>query len=248
MKLGLTARKVAIRTCSAGTKVERHGELKSRGLLRTVSLAICLLTVLARCAPSLSQQVVIADSPTVPNLADVKPQILQLVIQDQWDRGYDMFGGKPRANAGAIDWKSVSERDDARHAEAQKLLSQGAVETGREYFFVALLFQHSAKPEELMLAHVLAVTAVGKGNVRAKWMAAATMDRYLQSIKQPQVFGTQFLKDEKGIWTMEPYARTTISDALRAQWCVVSLAEQEMVLKAYQNGNEGRPTSTPDCK
>jgi hypothetical protein len=74
------------------------------------------------------------------------------------------------------------------------------------------------------------------------------MDRYLQSIKQPQVFGTQFLKDEKGIWTMEPYARTTISDALRAQWCVVSLAEQEMVLKAYQNGNEGRPTSTPDCK
>lgn len=31
--------------------------------------------------------------PTVPNLPDANPEVLQLAIQDQWDRGNDMFGG-----------------------------------------------------------------------------------------------------------------------------------------------------------
>jgi hypothetical protein len=38
--------------------------------------------------------------------------------------------------------------------------------------------------------HVPAVTAVAKGSAAAKWLAAVTMDRYLQTINQPQVFGT----------------------------------------------------------
>jgi hypothetical protein len=216
--------------------------------MRHVAVFVCLLFVFVASVSSLCQQSTNAASPTIPNLPDVKPEILQLVVQDQWDRGNDMFGGKPRAASSTIDGKAVSERDDLRHAAAQKLLSEGKVESGREYFFVALLFQHSAKPEELMLAHVLAVTAASKGYVYAKWMAAATLDRYLQSIKQPQVFGTQFLKDEKGGWTMDPYARQTISDAVRAQWCVVPLAEEEKVLQAYRDGKEGMSTSVADCK
>jgi hypothetical protein len=98
-----------------------------------------------------------------------------------------------------------------------------------------------------MLAHVLAVTAASKGFSRAKWMAAATMDRYLQSVNQPQIFGTQF-KMAAGRWSMEPYSRTAISDALRDQWCVIPLAEQEKVLKAYEQGGAGASTTTAYCK
>jgi len=151
----------------------------------------------------------------VPNLPDTKPEILGLVLQDQWDRCNDMFGVNPQVPSCTIR-STIIEHDAQRHARTKELLAEGKVETGREYFFVALLFQHSADPNDLMLAHVLSVTAATKGFAKAKWMAAATMDRYLQSINQPQVFGTQF-KMSAGRWTMEPKARTAISDALREQ-------------------------------
>ena len=34
------------------------------------------------------------NSPTIPNEADVNPELLKLVILDQWDRGSDMFGDR----------------------------------------------------------------------------------------------------------------------------------------------------------
>ena len=35
-----------------------------------------------------------------------------------------------------------------------------------------------------------------RGGSADKWIAAATLDRYLQSINQPQVFGTQYPGDK----------------------------------------------------
>ena len=208
-----------------------------------------LLACLTFCVPSLrmlAQQVPSKQSPTIPSLPDVKPEVLDLVAQDQWDRCNDMFGEKHQIESCTIK-PSIVEHDSIRHAKAKELLAQGRIESGREYFFVALLFQHSDNPDELMLAHVLAITAANKGFSHAKWMAAATMDRYLHTINQPQIFGTQF-KMAAGQWTMEPYSRNAISDALRTQWCVISLADQEKVLKAYQQGSTNTSTTTPDCK
>jgi hypothetical protein len=213
---------------------------------RAVVLLLSSLTAFGSLAPALGQQDKPKQSPTIPNLPDAKPEILDLVLQDQWDRCNDMFGSNHQVEPCSIK-PTIAEHDAARHSKAKDLLGQGKVESGREYFFVAMLFQHSSDSNELMLAHVLAVTAASKGFFRAKWMAAATMDRYLQSINQPQIFGTQF-KMVAGGWTMEPYSRTTISDSLRVQWCVVPLPEQEKVLKAYEQGGTDTSTSTTDCK
>jgi hypothetical protein len=64
----------------------------------------------------------------------------------------------------------------------------------------------------------------------AIWIAAATLDRYLQNIGQKQIFGTQFLthsqNDPEG-WTQEPYDRTLISDALWDQLGVPAQKVQE---------------------
>lgn len=142
----------------------------------------------------------------------------------------------------------VSERDAERQAEVRKILAEGKISTGREYYFAALIFQHSSKSEDLMFAHMLAVTSVARGNGDAKWMTAATLDRYLWSIKQPQVFGTQFQKAADQKWAMEPYDRNAVSDSIRAVWCVVPLAEQNKILKDFQNGGPLASTGTADCK
>jgi len=183
--------------------------------------------------------------PAVPNLRDVNSQLLHLVIEDQWDRGNDMFSGRHVKTPQDL---NVTERDAERQADVRKLLAEGKINTGQEYYFAALIFQHSSSSENLLLAHMLAVTSVSKGNVNGKWMSAATLDRYLWSINHPQVFGTQFQRGADGKWTMEPYERTAVSDSIRASWCVVSLTEQEKILKDSQKGGPLAGTSTPDCK
>ena len=40
-----------------------------------------------------------APTPTVPDLPGVNPEILTLVVQDQWDRGVDMFVSKGESRA-----------------------------------------------------------------------------------------------------------------------------------------------------
>jgi hypothetical protein len=185
--------------------------------------------------------------PTVPKIADANPEVLQLVIQDQWDRANDMFGGKQLSPAD-MRGKSLETRDEGRHAAIRKLLVEGQVKSGTDFWLSAVIFQHSVKPEDLMLAHILAVTATAKGNRNGKWLAAASLDRYLWHTNLPQIFGTQFKKDSEGKWTMEPYSRRALSDSERAIWCVVPLAEQENILKDFQDGKPSAPTGIRDCK
>jgi len=168
---------------------------------------------------------------TVPNLPDVNPQLLQLAIQDQSDRGNDLFSGKQLKTPPNL---NVPKRDAERQAEVRALLAGGKVNTGRDYYFAALIFQHSETSENLLLAHILAITSVAKGDKSGGWLSAATLDRYLWSVKHPQVFGTQHQTGADNKETMEPYDRIAISDKIRAVWGVNSLAEQEKDLHDSQ--------------
>ena len=189
------------------------------------------------------------EGPTIPNLPDVNQQLLKLVIADQWDRGMDMFSGRQVKTPDSLDWQQIDKRDGERRAAVRVMLNAGQLQTGREYQFAAILFQHSADPDDLQTAHLLASTAVAKGNRGARWLAAASFDRLLWNMNRPQVFGTQFKQDSQTkVWTMEPYARDSVADAIRAEWCVVPAAEQEGILKNLQSGGGNPSTSVVDCK
>jgi hypothetical protein len=132
----------------------------------------------------------------------------------------------------------------ALRAKVLQLVAENKVQTGEDYYFAAFVFQHGLKPEDYLYAHVLAVTALGKGFAPAKWLSAATLDRYLRSVKQPQIFGTQFgsLFDDGDL---DPYNKELISDKLRELWCVVPYAKQ---LKIFEDSKSGKElTSTRIC-
>src|SRR4030095_15659952 len=93
---------------------------------------------------------------------------------------------------------------------------------------------HGETPDDYLLAHTLAMIAVAKGDSGALWIGTATLDRYLQSIKRPQIYGTQFKTVADGKMTQEPYNRTLISDLLRDELGVPDLAAQQEQLKAWQ--------------
>ena len=211
-------------------------------------VAACLVGVVSGTAGQTAQEA--PQSPTIPTLDDVRPEILRLVIDDQWDRGNDMFGGRQVRAPDTLDWEAIAKRDEQRQSTVRALLAKGQVETGREYHFAALIFQHSSNQEALILAHVLAVTAIIQGDGSAKWLAAATLDRYLQNDKQPQVFGTQFLQQADNVqWTMEPYTRAAVPDGVRRLWCVVSQPDQDQALRDLRTGKSGGAnTSIRECK
>src|SRR5258708_34282421 len=59
-----------------------------------------------------------------------------------------------------------------------------------------MVLQHSGKPGDFLLAHELCIVAIGKGEEQAKWLAAASEDRFLMNIGRPQRFGTQYRADK----------------------------------------------------
>jgi hypothetical protein len=136
--------------------------------------------------------------------------------------------------AAKVDWKAVTNTDADRREQTRKLLATGALHTGKDYEEAAFVFQHGSQPEDYLMAHTLAMVAVSKGDATAIWIAAATLDRYLEKIGQKQVFGTQYSSNAERVWTQEPYNRDLISDALRLQLGVPSQAVQAEQLKIYQ--------------
>ena len=125
---------------------------------------------------------------------------------------------KDRQNllASSTDWGAVEKADIVRRTSVAALLAAGALHTADDYRKAAFVFQHGERPDDYLLAHTLALVAVTKGDQGAAWIAAATLDRYLQSVGQPQVYGTQFV-GAGATMTQKPYNAQLISDALREE-------------------------------
>lgn len=159
------------------------------------------------------------------------PTIHELLEQDQADRqGPD--------DTGPAYWRGVAERDSARRQLATHLLAAGAVRSGADFEDASVIFQHGDGPADYLEAHVLAMAALAKGDTGAAWIAAATLDRYLQSVKQPQIFGTQYswrqLRPAPHGATQDPYDRDLLSDTLRRAFCVAPQASQRQNLQAME--------------
>lgn len=164
-------------------------------------------------------------------------EIKQLYDADQADR-----------KAANVDWTKVGQRDAARRVRLRVLIESGKVVTGKDYERAAVVYQHGEGADDILLAHVLAVTAIGKGNLEARWLAAASLDRLLQRLKQPQVFGTQYQRSGEGPWAVdEPYNRTLLSPAVRDANCVPEEKDQLAMLAAISRGEEPKPPARRPC-
>ncbi|MBU1378400.1 MAG: hypothetical protein KKE02_06050 [Alphaproteobacteria bacterium] len=145
-------------------------------------------------------------------------EMQRIFQEDQADR---------KAPVGTIDWKVIRPRDEQRRLATRKLLADGALRTADDFHAAAFVFQHGHEDDDYLLAHTLAMIAVAKGRKESLWIASATLDRYLVQVGKPQVYGTQFSGSKvTGGWTQEPYNRDLISDSIRVELGVPSLAEQ----------------------
>lgn len=124
--------------------------------------------------------------------------------------------------------------DAARRTRTRTLLDGGLLTTADDYYAAAFVFQHGEKPEDYLLAHSLALAAVARGKTKASWIAAATLDRYLQNVGQKQIYGTQWRWPNDAPPSREPYDRELIPDSLRTALNVPTLAKQDKDLAEMQ--------------
>jgi len=179
-------------------------------------------------------------------------RVHQLEIEDQSE------------NPGNISPEEYYRHGDSRRAEIRKLLEEGKITSGEDFADAALIFQHGQTPEEFLFAHVLAVEALIRGGSADKWIAAATLDRYLHAVNQPQVFGTQYPADKAAgstpkpqvdprVWnvqrTQQPYDAKLLPDAVRRDFCVPDVSQQEKNLAIFNTGHrpEGKLMRAATC-
>jgi hypothetical protein len=123
-----------------------------------------------------------------------------------------------------IDWSKVMERDEQRRRRVTEIMQAGAATTALDYFQAATIMQHGSAAPDFDAAHQWAVHAVelDPSHNAAKWLAAASQDRYLMQLGKPQRYGTQLRKVD-GRWSLYR-VDTRITDEERARWNVPPLA------------------------
>lgn len=115
-----------------------------------------------------------------------------------------------------------AEREKARYQKAQEMFARYKQNPQTlsvdDIYHLAFLFQHGQTPEDYSKAHELAIEAEKQGREEAKWLTAATEDRYLLSLGKKQKWGTQFMHTAEG-WRyatpMEEDTSSGITDDMR---------------------------------
>ena len=163
-------------------------------------------------APDLDPARTYVDRPDVAS----NPELAEMFEADQ----------AGRTGGAAIDWSVLSADDRARRERVRELMAEGRVNSADDYWRAAFIFQHGDRPEDYLLAHALAVASAGMGKGEATWIAAATLDRYLQAIGRPQIYGTQYQTAPGQPVSQGDYHRDLIPDSVRLASGVPSLDQQ----------------------
>jgi hypothetical protein len=111
-------------------------------------------------------------------------QLEELFHEDQKDR--EKIYENPKALA------QLKESDKARRKRLYVMLELGEVKTKRDLYHAAVILHHGVEPSDFLYAHRLSTMAALMGHKTARWLLAASLDRYLMSLGQGQIYGTQF--------------------------------------------------------
>jgi hypothetical protein len=124
---------------------------------------------------------------------------------------------------GTPEYAALVAQGDQERRRVLALLEAGLVQTPEDYYHAAMILHHGYDEERIHQAHELALAAAEAGHEDARWLVAATLDRWLMYRGLPQKYGTQPVTDGTRwrLWDVDP----TTTDAERSEWGVTPLEE-----------------------
>lgn len=120
--------------------------------------------------------------------------------------------------------EDVDQADLYRRVEVLGYIREGKLNSPKSLVWAAFVFQHGNCTDHYLFANKLAKAALDAGEEDARWIYAATMDRYLMSQGKPQKYGTQFTLVNGNFLLYQVDPATT--DEERTAYNVPSLSEQ----------------------
>ena len=190
-------------------------------------LVITIGIVLALAAPVFAQDVAVSDNPEMAAILAADRAVRE-------DVAAVLAGGRENA-------MRIAAEDAVRRQQVRALLDAGALRTAADFDSAAWVFQHGDTSDDNLMAHTLALAALGKGSTESTWIAAETLDRYLQMVGQQQIYGTQRMVRRGQQPTRAPYNHTLIPDTLLTALGVSTRPSQEAREQA-QTQHEGSGT------
>ena len=129
---------------------------------------------------------------------------------------------QPRGNT--MEYKAMRARDLERRQRVMEMAQAHALDTAEDYYHAAHIMNHGDTPQDAENAHMLALRSSELGYRPARWLAAASYDRWQMYQGKPQKYGTNYVYDgqEDRLWDVDP----NTTDEERAEWDVPPLAEQ----------------------
>src|SRR4030095_4837238 len=129
---------------------------------------------------------------------------------------------QPKANT--AEYKAMRARDLERRVRVMEMGAADDLHTAEDYYHAAHILHHGDTPDDAKNAHQFALRSSELGYRPARWLAAATYDRWQMYQGKPQKYGTNYVYDGRRdhLWDGDP--ETT--DEERADWDVPPLVEQ----------------------
>ena len=147
----------------------------------------------------------------------------------------------------AVDTNALNTQDSLRRQRVRALVAAGALWSAADFYHAAMVFQHGEDSLAYKQAHELAKRSevLDSSNADARWLVAATWDRYQMSRNEPQWYGTQTDRIPRGTGPVVLYTidTTRVTDAERVRRRVGTLAELRARLDTM---NQRMGLATPD--
>lgn len=126
-----------------------------------------------------------------------------------------------------IDWTKLNRQDSIRRVKVFELLGSEALQTAKDHFNAGIILQHGNDTIASGLAVKSFATAIKMDTTLNRWWYAAAVDRDRMRRAQPQIYGTQFIRDAgTGKWSRYRIDSTQVSDESRRYYSVETLTEQ----------------------
>ena len=148
----------------------------------------------------------------------------------------------PQGNTPA--YKAMRQRDRVRRERVMEIAAANDLHTAQDYYHAAAIMNHGDTPDDAQNAHRLALRSSELGHRPARWLAAASYDRWQMYQGKPQKYGTNYVYDGRRdrLWDVDPATR----DEERAAWDVPPLAEQ--LRKAEEANKHKTPMSESELQ
>lgn len=128
-----------------------------------------------------------------------------------------------------IDWTVLSKQDSLREIRVYKLIKEGKIITGKDYYNSAMIFQHGRDTLASSMAVKQMRKAIELDSTINKWLLAAAIDRDLMRRNKPQIYGTQYVKmGQNAKWERYKIDTTQVTDTERKYYNVETLTEQKI--------------------